>query len=718
MFILLYFLHSVIPINADEEVNPLKSVFAVTTTSAPILFSRNDCDDIADGLAGTRGVEDKSANLVKLNASTTLPQSPGTPKCVVNWVYLDNFRASSRTMVYDVFQTSETTRTFVDSIWTNNHTTLSKNQQLAVVACDMGASENDPIPDIPLETNFDFIIRDSNKLRLDVVQCYAGFCLLRITSNTCLLPFISKLTGALPASMNNYLQSLQTKISMGSVGVEQVLMTIENFVPPEITNIENAVIKGLPTNKLMQSITTVCINTENLPCTQEEATHYGSGIMRMMKIISPFGEEFVKFVSVTKKAGSDNIFLVNYNIYEYKFSDEETLSAYRNEFRTCPKNTMSTGDNRFFYENSVVFEIACISCPINTYYSESSVAPTVTQTTQDMYILDPYNGLNSDREYHTYFTISNKTSMSSWQSLYLESVINIGTTLRLHIPDNKLATQLIGAVECEGLPVLHTRISSSLISIEMTMQYSGKLIMVYIKDTSLQTGPQYFTTPVYILPRHSEITGTCLKCPPGTFTGSYGSAGISECREIAQRTTARRRLLSTDETQLTTTEAATYVEIGGQVTVILGIQNDNLNPSSDFSINVILKQTSLKFVQDNIEVFVKKILETYNVENRAVQHDVTFVRLHASNVGVIVGIRGNYDSKSEFSLFGLGFAYSILILGGAGVFIVIVISIIIAVVANKHHKRKLAETPHENTKEAAYCMLCQADQRDIALGAP
>jgi hypothetical protein len=44
MFILLYLLHSVIPINADEEVNPLKIVFAVTTTSAPILFSRNECE--------------------------------------------------------------------------------------------------------------------------------------------------------------------------------------------------------------------------------------------------------------------------------------------------------------------------------------------------------------------------------------------------------------------------------------------------------------------------------------------------------------------------------------------------------------------------------------------------------------------------------------------------------------------------------------------------
>jgi len=725
--ILLYCLHYAVAVDAqDEFMEIFKVVFSDTTP--PTLFSRNECGDIADGLAGTRGAE---MFLVELSTSMSLPPSLGTPACVVNWVYLDNAMTWRRKTLFDVFTTSENTRGLVDSIWSNPHTTLSKNQQLAVVACDMTANDNDTIPHIPLDTNFDFVSKDSNQLSVEVMQCYPGFCSLRITSKTCLLPLISEYIGALPATVENSYKRTQVIVSMRSVGVASIFMNLTSYSQDEESS-ERVMAKGLSAKKSVGTLKTVCINIENLPCTQEEAEDYGGRKIESMKSISPVGELPIQLVNVTKLGTSDNIFLVNFYVYQYGFDMDDTLGSYVNEFRTCPKSSMTTGDHRFFYKDSAVFGIRCVACPMNTYYSESRVPPAIVKTIQNMYIIDRGNKENRNGEYHTEFAISNTTSVRSSQTLFLQRVINIGTTLRLHVPANKLATQSIGAVECEGLPVVHTRINSSLISIEITMEHSGKLMVVYINDTSLHTGPAYFTSPVHILPRHSEITGTCLKCPPGTFAGSYGSADISECKDTARPTTAQRRLLSTDHTHLTSIEAAKYVEIQGQASVVLGIQNDNLHPNSDFSISVVLLQRNLKFVQDNIEEFVKRILEIYNVENSAVQHTVTFVRLHASNTTTVIGIRGNYTgtkvstpgsipgtkvSTPGSSLFGWSLVSSILISTAAGIVVLIMVAAIISVVANKCHKHEVDKHKAGHMTEAGYCMVCQGELQDIAVRA-
>jgi hypothetical protein len=252
------------------------------------------------------------------------------------------------------------------------------------------------------------------------------------------------------------------------------------------------------------------------------------------------------------------------------------------------------------------------------------------------------------------------------------------------------------------------------------MAYSGKLIAVYITDTSLQTDPNLLSIPVYILPRHSEIIGTCIKCPPGTFAGSYRSVDASKCKNTAHQPAANRRLLSFEETTQTSAPAVVYIQINGQVSILFGIQNNNANPGSDFSIDVILQQMNLTFVQDNIEIITQKILEIYNVDKHVIEYKVTGIILHQSNVAVILGIRGNYTDiimqaeTDEFSVFGFGVLYSILGLTGAGLVLVVVIVIII-VCTVKHHRPIPVPVDENKDKVDAltaseYCMVCQSEE--------
>ena len=727
----------------EDSFNPFSLVFSHTTP--PILFSGKNCDDIADGLLGTRGAELSSVNIVKLHTTTSIPQSPGKPQCVVNSLYLDNFPAWPYNTMYDMFMFSETSKSLAGKIWDDNSISLSKNQQFAVISCDTNTNKSDPIPELGLETNFDFIFNMKKNMTLDILQCYAGFCLVRITSKTCFRPIFSQQAGVLPSSYRNMLRNMQTQISILTLGVESVFMSIQS-ISPENSAVEEIFRRGLKTSKESGFITTICINQKNMACTQKEANDYGLVIFKSLQSMNPETNDFIDFVSVTKNNTGDSVFLVNYMAYSYQFSVDNTLDLYMRKFRTCPQYTMTTGDNRFFYDDNMVFEIACAPCQINTYYSESRIMPTVTQTSKTMYIHNSYGRMGRGEKYHMYFTISSDNSpLKSSENLYAESIVEIGTSLLLQIPDEKKETQSIGVVECEGRPVQHTRVNSSLISIEITMAYSGKLIAVSITDTSLQNDPNLLSIPVYILPRHSEIIGTCIKCPPGTFAGSYRSVDASKCENTTHQPAANRRLLSFEETKQTSAPAVVYIQINGQVSILFGIQNNNANPGSDFSIDVILQQMNLTFVQDNIEIITQKILEIYNVDKHAIEYKVTGIILHQSNVAVILGIHGNYTDilgilgilgihgnytdilgirgnytdivmqteTDEFSLFGFGVLYSILGLAGAGLVLVVVIVIII-VFTVKHHSAIPVHADETKNKlhpvtASKYCMVCQSE---------
>jgi len=95
------------------------------------------------------------------------------------------------------------------------------------------------------------------------------------------------------------------------------------------------------------------------------------------------GDLFVQLANVTKFETIGNIFMVNYYFYFDQGNEDDILGEYKNDFRSCPKRTMSTGNNRFFDEDNAVYEIRCIAYPINTYYYETSVLPDTSNTTEE-----------------------------------------------------------------------------------------------------------------------------------------------------------------------------------------------------------------------------------------------------------------------------------------------------------------------------------------------
>ena len=198
-----------------------------------------------------------------------------------------------------------------------------------------------------MDTNFDFILNPQKGLSLRVINCYSTFCLLLITSTTCLLPKISEI-GALLVTTKNEMKYRQKQFSMLSVGVQNIIIRIQG-ISQNVVVMGTEIIKGLETIKLARSIITICVNIHNLPCTQDEANYYGAKLLTILKMQANVGDLFVELANVTKSETIGNKFMLNYYVYDYQGNEEDILGEYKNDFRSCPKRTMSTGNNRFFY---------------------------------------------------------------------------------------------------------------------------------------------------------------------------------------------------------------------------------------------------------------------------------------------------------------------------------------------------------------------------------
>ena len=156
--------------------------------------------------------------------TTTLSGSPANLTCVINSVYFDSLPAwSALTTKYARYATSFYTRHVFDDIWGNQSISNSKNQQLAAVTCDEGIQESDPTLEMRMDTNFDFILNPQKGPSLRVLNCYSTFCLLQITSTTCLFPKISA-DGALPLTPKTETKYQQKQFSMLAVGVQNIIM--------------------------------------------------------------------------------------------------------------------------------------------------------------------------------------------------------------------------------------------------------------------------------------------------------------------------------------------------------------------------------------------------------------------------------------------------------------------------------------------------------------
>ena len=259
--------------------NPFKQVFQ--PTEPPILYNLNHCANLTDGLAGFPTPDVSSAHIVQLHASTTLPSSPGVAPCVVSRVYLDVGTSWSTTTEYDqLVTTSDESYYASQDMWENVSKGLTRNQQIAVVSCDRG-----PTPVMPADTDFGFIFDAAKGLRLSVLQCLPGYCFVRITAPTCLKPWISTKAAALPGTTENMFKSMQKKVSMGNIGIHNMIMSIDEWVDNQTIQ-GTPVVMGLDVYKFSGYFVTTCIDTQNAPYTAEDAHYYGLKIMTTLKMIS------------------------------------------------------------------------------------------------------------------------------------------------------------------------------------------------------------------------------------------------------------------------------------------------------------------------------------------------------------------------------------------------------------------------------------------------
>jgi len=674
--------------------------FLYESKVAPVLFSRNECNTFADGLSGQPQTDKR---ILKLNITKILQGSTPNSNCNINWIYLDSLPSWAVTTEYDRRVTRQDSERYNDhDVFGNGLIELSQNQILAIVSCDERREENDPTPEMSSDTNFNFILNKAKDLSVELLKCFPSFCLMKLTSESCILPSINTRMGALPATFENAFKMAKTRLGLLAVGDHLIAMRIQSIIFREIES-EMVLIKGLMTSKSQFTLVTTCINTKNLVCTQNEAENHGFKLMRTLKMNAhAAGDSFDQFVNVTKGTNGDNVFMLNYVNYFYKQFIDDTLRQYMKEFRICPKLTMSTGLNRFFYENNSVYEIGCSACQLNTYYDEVIIAPLVQNASKKMYIHYKDDGSASDGTTTGYYTIcASATTPNSLQTPYIESVIEIGTILTLQLTASDTTNKNIIGVLCESLPVPYVQVSETEISISITINYSGKLIIVNVEDSNLPITQTFSIVPVYIMPRHSEITGRCLVCPTGKFSGSYGASDISACETTRTNTIASRRLLSLDETKLTRLSAMTYMQINTEMVIVLSIKKDRLHVASDFSLEVVLQISNITFVQNNIAKIANRIMETYNVNNRTLTKKTASIRLHSSNLAVIFSIYGNYtnttQNNSDSLILGLDtFTFILLMVGVCFLFLLFIVILMCSM------KKKQAKM-----KQNAYCKICQ-----------
>jgi len=155
----------------------------------PVLVDTSTCADIVDVLNGSRSLEYHYKNIVTLVESYTIPSTTATP-CVVNLVFLDLNEHDVITTTYESIlrtENSSSRATFI-TMFTKYTLSLSDNQMLAVVSCNM-LQETEATNNLTMlpTTNFDFILKEpGGQTRVHPLECDSSFCIIWISTPGCI----------------------------------------------------------------------------------------------------------------------------------------------------------------------------------------------------------------------------------------------------------------------------------------------------------------------------------------------------------------------------------------------------------------------------------------------------------------------------------------------------------------------------------------------------
>jgi len=681
-----------------------------------MLLNLDACEDISDEFAGS--LHSENSQIIDLTITKTIPGDEGQSDCILKTVYLDSNYLSPQNTVYDTYMQLNGMITQSD-VWDFN-VELSTKQTVVVVSCqELNSDEYENIvpPKLKTNTDFKFILKSESKLSFQVLKCLPGFCFLIITSDVCLHPKIS-VNGIFPYTLRNMLTSIPKKMTIIGLGLNTAFMNIIQTPPdtgePIITGFSKW--KFLNVSQMSGTLNATCINNDDKKCTMQESNIYGSNLVNLVVISLGVDGVMVNFKNVVVDDSRQYGFLVKYNSFKYMPEPDDTLKKYIDDFRPCPKFTVSTGSNGYLYEKNVYSRIKCKLCQINTYYNEITKSPPIlTGSQKTMYV----NKFEMDAEGFktTTYTISalqNKIEQSNKK--YAESIIDIGTKLTLITADPNILA--IVGVECEGRPIDYTRTSSTQISIDIEMQYSGKLVIVHVSDTEFvsqlpDARGRLSKVPVYIIPRPGEIFSSCIQCPQGTFSGSYSATDISDCKPRNKNTPAVRRLLSDRQIQIDLNNAGTWIQVKDKIIIVLAIEDKMAEITSDFSIEIYLQESDIIFLQQNIALVVAEVMKIYNRDNDPVIFSSSNLKIHLSKKFSSFEIYGKF-ANSTISTYvpekeANSFSYIVVIASSSTA--VFIISIVAIVLFRRQHAAKNSQSKSMPLmyEQSPYCPVCSYD---------
>jgi len=645
----------------------------------PVLVDTSACADVADLLSGKRTLGSKNENVVQLHQAYTLP-SLSTRKCVVSLLFLDQPPNDSKTTTYgDLLNRGAAEGGMVQKIWKQHVASLSDNQQLIIVTCDLDETtvlQTQEKMDMPSTTNFDFILQQTDGPNSwHVLECVAGeaFCMLRLDTQGCINS--KYITNYLPSSEENVHNMFNLQMSM--MGSASAMMKLVSVTPRDITGKphQSRIIMGMNTTASHGAFNCTCTNEENTPCTVEQADRYAAKLVVGLKFVTRAPDDFFFVTGVVKSAGTENHYDLNFVWYVLGFDDfSPQMNFFLQGNKICPTGAQMSGPTDTFRDLTGIYKLACVACGINTYYTTVETPAPVIPKGHTMFISsetrsgkDPGTGMR--HRSRVYFIASNSSLSGTFREKYRqESVVEVGTLLTLKIgdpnKDNSPGTDSkILRLECEGQDVQYTSdVSASSISFEVTAKYSGKLILVHLEDprccddyanSNEIYAPEWQLSPALIFVRGPEISQRCVACPVGKFSGVYAATDISKCIESkasqSQRflpSASRRSIISSDSKQI-----RTYVEVNGIVIDILEIrqflpQAQGMS-SPDFAIEAWLDTSNITFVRENTALLENSIFKIYDTRPDGMTITLSNANLlQAGKAYVILFMQGTYGTAS------------------------------------------------------------------------
>jgi len=643
-----------------------------STSMRPLLIDTSECLSLTDVL---NVFPYESNGVCRLYTPVVVQSNSGT--CTVRSIYVDLNMDPDHDPSID--RGTEYNRHLLDhpgygeNLWNEHMQDLEatsnynsrQHQSLMVVSCEYQDSDG-PKFSIPDTTDFNAVLQQpGDQTRVEVMKCYGPFCMLRITTQTCIRHKF-EYVAVWPQTDRYYTKHATALYSM--MGLASVMMKQRVTGPPKmgpdkgfsLSQIAGRKYKGLASHAsqvMSVGVDYVCVSEANATCSLEEATEYGEKLFMYWRIASREGNEMsiLVFDSIEKNDdSSSSIFVMKIAMLPFH-GPGEVLGSFIHGNMECPEQSVPTNNtDTMQQEDGSIYKMECITCGINSYYDTIVTPRPAVLKTQEMFVVYQLirDMFSSDMIAVHYITSDIDMALVESRDsndIYKESIVDIGTTLILTTrlsaePDGVGVdtTRLVASldavyfnttfvrVECDNQTIEYNVVNTTSISFIVSREYAGRLISVHMLNSSDATP----LPPVYIFPRADDVSQFCVNCPAGKFSGDHFVSGVSQCLDknmpasgadasgVSENTEVSlyEYMVNVDKVRFTQGKAEifmTYIEIEGSYVKIIAMQSAlPQQPSSNFALQVWLESQDLELAQRSMVEIEAAVLKIYSANER------------------------------------------------------------------------------------------------------